>query len=218
MWPRADSCRPRSGHVLEACLRRCPLLLMVTFGRWPSSTIAPKGRRSRSVRSGCGPRTNFLAQIGKRVSNTKRYSEAFKQAGLKTSIVAAVLRIRKQVIQLGRRASCPFGPPQSGRCLVARDLEAIPEICADPPTDIPAACAAWRIRPFPHSPFPESEDRPKSSRNKTRAADRDRNTHAPAAEGPPAAGSHWPVVPRQPASYARGEPSGCYPADYPVVT
>ncbi len=42
-----------------------------------------------------------------------------------------------------------FRTAQSARYLGARDLAASPEICADPLTDVPAACAASHIRPFP---------------------------------------------------------------------
>ena len=43
------------------------------------------------------PRTDLLAEIGKRISNTKNYATAFRKAGLKTSDVPKFSRFEKDL-------------------------------------------------------------------------------------------------------------------------
>ena len=58
------------------------------------------------------PRTDLLAEIGSRVSNTKNYATAFKQAGVATS----------QVPQFGEYEKDSFGEPQPLRTDLERML------------------------------------------------------------------------------------------------
>ena len=56
----------------------------------PADEVESKGQGGRFDASGnypTIPRSDLLAEIGKRVSNTKNYADAFKKAGKKTSDV-----------------------------------------------------------------------------------------------------------------------------------
>jgi len=58
------------------------------------------------------PRTDLLAEIGKRVSNTKNYDAAFKLAGVKTSAV----------LKFGEYERDSFAKPQPLRTDLERTL------------------------------------------------------------------------------------------------
>jgi hypothetical protein len=58
------------------------------------------------------PRTDLLAEIGKRVSNTRNYADAFKKAGKKTSAVP----------KFGEFESKSFAKPQPSRTDLERML------------------------------------------------------------------------------------------------
>jgi hypothetical protein len=58
------------------------------------------------------PRTDLLAEIGKRVSNTKNYADAFQKAGKKTSAVPKFGKFEEQSF----RSSSPCAPISNACC------------------------------------------------------------------------------------------------------
>jgi hypothetical protein len=60
------------------------------------------------------PRTDLLAEIGRRVSNTRNYADAFKKAGKKTSAVPKFVDFE----------STSFAKPQPARTDIERMLAA----------------------------------------------------------------------------------------------